>query len=301
MNIRTLCLGLTAAALTFSSPAFAKDDEKKMPAFKAIEEKNMASGKDNFDPAFGYIFNHGSTRFMGTFLKVPSAEEVTEYEAEWQKGFDKAKAKYEKQMKAYPKEVAAAKSASMKIPEAPVEPTPENFSIGNIETRTTLSIGPQFVFSKASGFSYLSKVRPGTYIYYGPLFLTQNGGYSGTCYCMGTVKFDVKPGVVTNMGDIFSQLLLDGGGSVKLNPNYALPASLEKLPHENGEIVASGKIDNFFGVMIDRLAPIEGVMAYQRDKVVDLKAVANAAAAPAVIPAAAPTPDVIAPAAAPSS
>lgn len=279
MIIRNVGIALAALSITTSSAALAQD-EKKMATFVAIEEKNIASGKAKIDPAYGYIYNHGTLRFNGMFLKVPDEQDIKEYEAEWQKKFVKAREKSLKRLKEWESDVAVAKKSEMKPPEKPVEVTEENFSIGDLETRTRLIIGPQYVFSKADGYSYLSQVQPGTYIYYGQLLVGQNGGYAGTCACMGTIKFTVKPGVITNLGDIFSQISFDNFGiPVKLKPDYKLPASLEKYPNENGEVFAYGKLDNFFGIMIDRLAPIEGVMAYELDKVVDLKATAAAATA----------------------
>lgn len=120
-----------------------------------------------------------------------------------------------------------------------------------------------------------------------------NGGV-GNCYCMGTVKFEVKPGVVTDLGTSLAdlprwqedkdvaRLELDrknaervaagkpplktlGGGT----PSYGAPASLSSWPVVKAELHASPKMNNYYGVIISRVAPIPGVLGYHRDVIVD--------------------------------
>jgi len=50
-----------------------------------------------------------------------------------------------------------------------------------------------------------------------------------------------------------------------------IPPKLESLPRTPASYRAAGKIDNFFGVMIDRLTALPGVLAYRRDEVIDEK------------------------------
>ena len=51
-----------------------------------------------------------------------------------------------------------------------------------------------------------------------------------------------------------------------------VPASLAALPREAAAYRAAGKIDNFFGVMIERLTALPGVLSYRRDEVIDERA-----------------------------
>jgi hypothetical protein len=208
-------------------------------------------------------------------------------------------------MKRWEADKKIAKEAKQKIPEKPVEPTAENFSIGAIETRNTMSFGPEYVFSKAKDsdyYSYMMQVKPGTYVYHGPLFFNPQTGYTGTCYCMGSVQFEVKAGVITNLGNFLSAApdasadirvptsatlvpntmwgatkieVRSGGGKA----DYAMPESLSKWQSVEADFRAAGKSDNHYGVMISRMPPVPGVLAYKRDKVIDLKA--KAAEAPA--------------------
>jgi hypothetical protein len=263
-----------------------------------IEEKNVISGKFKFDPEMGYMFIAGSTRQTGVFLKAPSPIEIEEYTADWEKGFAKAQKKYAKQLDRWKSDSQLAKQTKTKVPEKPIEPTRENFSIGDIETRNVVSFGPEYVFSKdkeKSNYTYMMQVKPGIYTYHGPLFFNPNAGYLGACYCMGSVQFEVKAGIITDIGNFLiaaptedmkfglakaPMVVPTGLFTSKVNVEYAntavkfgLPESLAKYPSAVADFRAAGKVDNFFGVMISRMPPIPGVLGYQRDKVVDLKAV----------------------------
>jgi hypothetical protein len=267
---------------------------------QSIEEKNLAKGKFAFEPDAGYIYLSGPTRQTGLFLKMPSQADVDEYTAEWEKQLAKAQEKYVKKLKSWEQAKKTAEQTKSKPPEKPVEPTRENFSIGSIETRNPVSFGPEFVFSKDKEkpeYTYMMKVRPGTYVYHGPLFFNPQAGYVGTCYCMGSVQVEVKAGVITDLGNfllaapgadialgieappmvvptgMFSSTVNEGRPGEKVR--FGLPESLKAYPSAVGDFRAAAKSDNHFGVMISRMPPIPGVLGYQRDKVVDLKAPAE--------------------------
>jgi hypothetical protein len=309
MRASSILCALAAATLPFTA-AFAAGEKKAKPrdvSPKSIEEKNMAKGKFTFEPDMGYIYLHGATRQVGLFLKVPDQDDIDSYTKDWEEAFAKAQTKYAKKLKSWKAEADAAKRAKIKVPEKPEEPTRENFSIGAIELRYVASFGPEYVFSKdkvADKYAYMMRLRPGTYIYHGPAFYNaQTYGYMGTCYCMGSVQFEVKPGVVTDLGNFLSnapnaasdvavpttQVIAPNTmwGATTINPrgnggavSFGLPASLQKFTAVQADFRASGKMDNLMGLMVSRIGPIPGVLAYQRDKVVDLKAPVAAAAAP---------------------
>jgi len=268
----------------------------------AVEEKNLLNGKNAFDPESGYIFLHGPSRQTGVFLKVPDEEDVAEYTTEWTEAFAKAQEKHLKRLSRWEKDVQMARKLDKKPPEQPVEPTPENFSIGYIETRNAVAFGPEYVFSKSSDadgkyFSYLHQVPPGTYVYYGPIFLNPQAGYMGTCFCMGSVKFEVKAGTITNLGNFLlvapdkaeqkavggrPMTIPVGWGAQTVNKDvedaelsYDLPGSLQAYPNAPANWQAAGKMNNFFGIQITRMAPVEGILGYRRDEVIDMQAVEN--------------------------
>ena len=284
--MRLLANALAGAALLIGAPLHAQ----------AIEEKNVVSGKAKLDPAKGYIYSIGPGRVTGMFIRVPDAEDIEEYRVDWEKQFAKAEKGYDSKLKSWQREADIAVSAGQKFSKPkPVKPTRETFSIGPIEQRTTISFGPTYVFAKAKdpdSYSYLNAVKPGTYIWYGPVFLGPNG-MAGYCYCMGTIKFDVKAGVITDLGTMLtSQAGLEGlmgFDSVDNQPDrftdgnpaadapgpdslpYGVPETLKAFPAERAKFQAAGKINNLFGIRIARLRPIAGVLGYKRDAVIDLR------------------------------
>ena len=280
-----------------------------------VEEKNLLSGKAKIESDSGYIYVSGPIRQTGMLLRLPDTAMIAEYEQEWATALAKVQKKYPGKLKSWEASKDYAEAQGRRIPDKPIEPTPENFAIGPIELRGPVSFGPQFVFAKGKdpeSYSYLTKVRPGRYAYYGPIFMAANGAVAGMCYCMGTVAFEVKSGMITDTGNF----LLVGAGADPDFPArpekvlgseaglyrpvagsdqwgqlaYGLPESLQSFPNVRADFRAHGKIDNFYGITLGRMPPVAGVLAYDRDKVVDLKARAEEASATveADVPEAAP-------------
>ena len=267
------------------------------PAFKTgpVEEKAVITGKVSRDPNAGYILVHSQSRIYGTFLRVPDDATRDAYQKDWEEAFAKAKKKYESALSSWEISAKLARQTKAKVPEKPVEPTRENFSIGPIETRDMISFGPMYVFSKTdTRFDYLTAVKPGTYIYYGMVMAAPNMPAGGICNCMGSVKFEVKPGVVTDLGNFlyaapkpeapFDYATLQARKwaeerkakgkdvpAINTEITFGLPTSLKDWPSEKAEFSASGKVNNFFLLPITRMAPVPGVLAYRRDTVIDVK------------------------------
>lgn len=262
---------------------------------QAVEEKNVLSGKAKLDPAKGYIFASASSRTQGVFLRVPDDATRAEYQKDWDEGFEKARKKYASAIKTWENDVKIAAATKAKPPVKPEEPTRETFSIGAIELRDMVGYGPMFVFAKSdTQFSYLTAVKPGTYIYYGPMSYVNGLAPVGQCYCMGTVRFEVKPGTITDLGNSLLALpktappySVATQASMKMNEErkakgkdpvwtvpdlaYGVPDALKALPAVKAELHASGKLNNYFGAPIDRMPPIPGVLDYRRDTVVDVQ------------------------------
>jgi len=101
---------------------------------------------------------------------------------------------------------------------------------------------------------------------------------------MGSVAFEVKPGVVTNLGDFLSlgwasdevmrltAAVPPPPGRIATPASYPVPAALANHTVTPADWRAAGKINNFYGLAISRMPPVEGVLAYERDKVIDLRA-----------------------------
>lgn len=268
----------------------------------SLDEKKVLGGKTALDPASGYILLHGPGRQGGTFIRVPDAEDLEAFRKERAEAFVKADKRYQKKLASWESEAKLAAAQKKAPPAKPVAPDEATFSIGDIEARTALQFGPDFAYIKDKAnerYSYVMAVKPGTYIWYGPVLFDPNQGFVGLCYCMGSVRFEVKPGVVTNVGNFLtaaplaeqqkSAPLLDirhNGGwtgfkvevpTTSVAVDYGVPASLEKWPVEQAAFTASGKFNNIYGVMVSRLPPVPGVLAYDRDRVIDAKSGAQVA------------------------
>lgn len=145
----------------------------------------------------------------------------------------------------------------------------------------------------------VTSLKPGTYVLGGMAvtnWATRSEGQMLTSLCMGTVKFEVKPGVLTDLGAVLNArddeptdipelahvvtghslgfpILAD---AVAIRPAASatpLPESLRALPIVPAEYRAVVAYPNYFGTPIGRLAPLPGVLDYDKDgQVIDLKA-----------------------------
>jgi hypothetical protein len=306
-------LTLVAGALALiAAPAAAEKLKPDTAESRAIELKNIVSGKVKIDPAKAYIFIRSpQNRANGVFLKTPSPEEIANYEAKWREELEDERKKYPGRLKNW--EIAQKSGRSRG--EKPVEPTEETFAIAPIEMRMIVAFGPQFVFDKTEepnkSFSYLIEVEPGEYSYFGPIAYLPGTPVFGQCFCMGSVKFEAKAGQITSLGDFLSLGWADRAAleqstfERKLLPDrpakdtdWSVPQSLAQYPHAKAELRAAGKRNNFLSALVGRIPPVPGVLAYERDVPIDLiglaeakaKAEAEAAAAAAAEAAAAPAP-----------
>ena len=289
MRVRFSAIAAAALAISLTAPAHAEDEITA----KSVDEKNVVSGKTTRDPALGYIFVQAPNRVFGTFLRVPDDATLADYQADWDKAFAKAQKKYASAIVSWESQAKAAKGTTIKVPPKPVEPTRETFQIAPIDLRDMASFGPMFIFSKTDNrFNYLTALKPGTYIYYGLVMAGAGVPAAGACNCMGTVKLEVKPGMVTDLGnalyaapraeppyDVATQLGMayaekrKAKGKEEIKPMelaFGLPDSLKDWPSEKAVFRASGKINNFFQLPITRMAPIPGVLAYRRDVAIDV-------------------------------
>lgn len=269
-----IALGLALAALGAQNAAA-----------QAIEERNVLRGKQEWDATKGYIFVRTPVRSTGTFIRIPSEQEISQYRQDWEAAYAEAEAKHQRALKRYEGDLEWARKQRQNPPPAPVGPSRETFQFPPLIMRQITGFGPQFRYGSeenSSEMTYLTSVVPGTYIWYGPA----SAAGDGLCYCMGSVRFEVAAGVITNLGNALQApadagVLPEAGNiafakslpTLSATPaNYDLPASLANGPAaRTPEFSASGKVDNIFGGMITRLAPIDGVLAYQRDRVIDVR------------------------------
>jgi hypothetical protein len=290
MRIAILIAG--ALALALAGPAAAEKLKADVAEYKAIELKNLASGKDKIDPAKAYIYIRSPEyRANGIFLKTPGPEEIANFEAKWREEFEEAKADYPKKLARY----EAARQTGRTPKEKPEEPNEETFAIGTIDMRMIVAFGPQFVFEKTDApeksFSYLIEVEPGEYTYYGPMVYLPGAMVGGTCYCMGSVRFEARAGQITSLGTFLSQSWADRKAMEQATvvrtfltdrpvteTDWSVSDSLAKYTVVKAELRAAGKRNNFLNALVGRMPPVPGILAYDRDIPVDLIGLAEEAA-----------------------
>jgi hypothetical protein len=285
--IRKLICALAAAA-AFAAPAGAQDT--KTPVFM---ETRAVPNKPGFaiDPAKGYVLlrsDLGSSLFLS---RVPSADDKAVYER-WRLALlAKARAKYPGKVRDYEKAFEVARTTGGEFPVRPVEPTEENFQATPFDLLTMVSIGPLFRYAKSKdkGSTYLQELTPGEYRIYGPILISPSGPM-GTCFCMGSVKFEVRAGEITDIGAILSKDMpppppaddssmpqaISNAFLVPAPPELPLDPRLAGMPMRRAVFQPVGKSPNYYGIAIGRIPPMPGVIAYDRDRIIDLTATATA-------------------------
>lgn len=283
MNANKLILaGL--AALVAAAPALARDKTPDYVATRPVADKPVVT----LDPAKAYVLLRSDAATPLYLMRVPTAAEQADYTALRAEALSEAHAKYAKKQARYLKEMESWKSQPVgPKPEAPIEPTEANFSFPDFGTIAAVGIGPLNRFAKGKGAStYLQELAPGEYRVYGALSVAPNGMALGSCFCMGSVRFEVRAGEITDMGVLFSKDAeipkAPAGDSsypaLAQIPNFlgdapadlALDPRLASFTMRRAQYRPFGKSPNYFGVTITRVPEMPGVLRYERDRVVDL-------------------------------
>jgi hypothetical protein len=235
-------------------------------------------------PGLSYIFFRSAERLDVQFVLEATPAQRAEYETNRAQAYAQARSRYERQFARWQREETQCRGNDAAYcryrPERPVEVTPETFAYPPIEMVNMVAAdrGPQFTRAEGEN-TYLMAVRPGTYILYGAIAVADNGPV-GVCLCMGSVRFDVPEGRIVDLGEIrYSPDRTREIPRRNMTSQFVVPATassprperLAGLPVVPAELRAAGKMPNFFAVEIDRHPPIDGVLAYDRDRVVDLR------------------------------
>jgi hypothetical protein len=276
-------LALIGAISLLPIAARAADDKEKWE-HKAVADKPQVV----LNPAKAYIAVQGDYQVNPLLMKRPNADEAAKHAANRAEELAKEHEKWTKKHASWEKEVALlSKSASAtNRPKEPQEPTEENFSWPRYEQVHTVYIGPQNRFAKAEGgaSTYLHEVEPGEYVFYGNVMAALPGGL---CACLGTVAFKAEAGKVTSLGKMRLPWIesLRGPKEERAKTSLHLPAGTTSLafapapfadPRVPADMVVAARfapvdrMPNWFGLEVDRVMPIEGVMRYERDRVIDL-------------------------------
>ena len=254
------------------------------------------------DPTRAYIFYRTQYRTTYRFLREPDAAELAEHNGRRAAALAEALKRYPRKLREWERNrddyraCTERRLATCASPgPRPIEPTNENlaFDPPELDNFVGNELRPRLEFADDQQSGWLIAVQPGTYAVYGAIAQGPNG-LTGGCFCMGSVRFEAKAGQVTNLGEIRDEGTLEeaiafakehGGNAFRLSQGVIVPpAAGRPLPPQlsaaqvvPAQLRAADKMPNYFGVFISRIAPIEGVLGYRRDEVLDLSAPAQTA------------------------
>ena len=253
------------------------------------------------DPATAYIAVRNADAASFSFIRIADEANLADYKARRAAALVKAHAKWErrhatwiKNRDAYLKDARNGRPAIRPPGPEPVEPNDANLAFTPIDVENLISFGPANRFSKSAASIYIQGVRPGRYAFYGPIMTAGNGSHAGMCMCMGTFEFEAKPGQITDIGTMILMFDVERGrartaGTPPPRTTIDLPETVTsvswRLPVAGdridprlasytivpAELHAGRRVPNYLGLEIDRVMPIDGVLAYRRDKVIDVR------------------------------
>jgi hypothetical protein len=275
---------LLAMALGLAGPT--KEDRKLLGPVKDTPTVQL-------DANAAYILVRSPAPVPINLFRIATAEEIAEYKGRRSTALAKARVKWASRHAQWEQNRENLRAQGV-TEEEPVEPTEDSFDFPPLDKENLIGFGPLFRFAKVSGgnSTYLQRVWPGRYVVYGSVLVTPNGATSGMCVCMGTIAFDAKPGEIVDIGAVKASMM-DGltwprviekaepadveglrSGSITMM-RWTLPgSSLPVDPRLSGykvvpaEFRAAGPVPNYYGVQVDRLTAIPGILAYDRDKIV---------------------------------
>lgn len=286
-------LALSAAALTPASLS-AKDK----PVDELVEITAKAPVTLRADRAY-LLFRTNSKGITPVFLRKPSAAEIDAYFAAKAEAYAEAEAGLIKERDAAlaKQHAAEAKGTPFKGSIPPV-PSLANFTydypaVHNVQT---VNLGKALVKGETERLM-LVEALPGEYLLYGMGW----GPSLTTCLCLGTVGFTAKAGEVTDLGKMYigaaaveseDPVLRNVTGlghsvnghmalfSMVLAPfedDMSQTALIDKARIKVAEFHAVGKFVAPSAFNINRLAPVPGILDYQRGDVLDVRTGAVAA------------------------
>jgi hypothetical protein len=293
---------LAAIVAVYALPAAAKT---KPPVF--VEAAAVKDGKDvKLDPAKAYVMLRMPGAQPMHFTRIADADEKVVYDKLKADAFVEAREDYVKKEAKYKRDLADSIKLKTSKPKPVIEPTEANFQFPSFGQMANFTTGPLMRFSKKDGSTFLHSVTPGKYRLYGQVDPLMG---LGVCYCMGSVTFEAEAGKIADLGTMaadpanmgeaekgdsssprtfaYALALIPADGSTPVDPRIA------SFPRMAANFQAAGKVTNYMGIAVSRLPAIRGVMSYNRDKIVDEKAVAVAPVAVAVAPAAVAEPAIV--------
>lgn len=270
-------LRLSIIAMLMAMPATAWAKNPVFVTTKVIADRPTVTA----DPSMGYVLLRSEIATPVHLMRVASPEDETVYAGMRQAALEKEKKKFPGRLAAYQSQLrlyeAMKKNGtpSAKPSAAPVEPTDANFQFTPFNLLAGATLGPMDRFAKGENgeSTYLQAITPGSYRIYGLVMVVPNGAAGGTCFCMGSVKFTVRAGEVTDMGQLRRGSAASSSLLTVLVPaasDMTIDSRIKDWKIVPADYRAVGKLPNYYGITLSRIASMAGVIGYDRDKIVDL-------------------------------
>lgn len=271
---RTIAV-LATAALSTLMPSAALADGEEVVQLKAKDNVDLESGKAYI------VYDTPLAKVDVFFMRSLSEDELLQLAEKREIALAERRARLRKRRGGAP-----GVSDEELLPDA-------EFAYADRSIKNLVRLDSGRIFEKVDDTrTYVVEVPPGEYTVFG---VGIEGFASGACMCMGSVRFDARAGEITDLGSI---LVSDEDGSTtfpELEPYVApefirrktatflmsvrppadgdtVPAKFVDLPVTKVEYRAAPKFPNYLGMIVNRMPPIEGVLEYDRDIVIDLKA-----------------------------
>lgn len=255
-----------------------------LSATPALADRTQFNAKDVIlpQPGMAYIYYRSDSKEMAAFLRTVESAQRADFFVKRAAALAKAHEKYLRK-----KALWDQTPGNERVGNAPEEPTEANFAFPAPELANFVGVNPgRVVVDQKLNYAYLLMVKPGEYTYYGPVSIG-NGVSVGTCMCMGSVRFEAKADQIVDLGKITEVFTGPEKARAVLTDRTARPSHIEILPGATSSALAANlpklpivpavyhaayKMPNYYGVIIDRLLPVPGVLGYNRDEVMDISA-----------------------------
>lgn len=244
---------------------------------------------------FRAIRPDGVRNFEPILLRIPRREEMARYDAARRAAFARAEAEQLRRRESAIRQRAdnqrqGRPSVGSLPPLLSLETF--NFTFPEIQNVQNIEASRPFVRGRPES-TYLVEVVPGDYVLYG---ISWDGGpaFLAVCMCLGTVGFQAPAGVITDLGYFFAdtvgdvsaipELRADSGFGPSISSWHRLVGATIRPAHQGSSMPealrtanvrpatyrAVGKFVDPSANSINRLAPVPGILAYDRGRVVDV-------------------------------
>jgi hypothetical protein len=245
---------------------------------------------------FRSVRPEGAMALEPVFLRIPSADEMARYDEARRQAFVRAEPGLVRRRESMLRAKAAAEARGQSYrDEIPPPPSADTFNFDYDEIHNLQNIDTDLALVRGRNEAiYLVEVIPGDYVLYGTTFDSARPPLH-VCMCLGTIGFAARAGEVTDLGQFFSDFVHRdsvvpelraesgfgptmapifplGGATIRpVQPGASVPLVLQGAVVRPAEYRAVGKFFDPRAMMINRLVPVPGILAYDGGRVIDVR------------------------------